>query len=70
MSPQTAIQQTSNTCATVARSLLAHGEMLSVARPDSTIVKQSQINLRRLAVELNNAAVDLQQALLAEPYQE
>jgi hypothetical protein len=62
--PQSAIQQTSKTCASIARSLLASSEMLAVARPDSTIVTQSQINLRRLAVELNNASVELQQALL------
>ncbi|WP_418064967.1 hypothetical protein [Ralstonia pseudosolanacearum] len=62
--PQIAIQSASSTCAMIARSLLAHGEMLSVARPDSEIVRQAQVSLRRLAVELDNAAIGLQQARL------
>ncbi|WP_144025197.1 hypothetical protein [Burkholderia sp. HI2500] len=62
--PQIAIQSASSACTTIARSLLAHGEMLSVARPDSAIVRQAQVSLRRLAVELDNAAIGLQQARL------
>ncbi|MPV66399.1 hypothetical protein [Burkholderia sp. BE17] len=62
--PQLAIQNASSICTTTARALLAHGEMLACARPDSAIVRQAQISLRRLAVELDNAAIGLQQARL------
>ncbi|MDB0544258.1 hypothetical protein LBW62_23860 [Ralstonia solanacearum] len=62
--PQIAIQRASSTCATIARSLLAHAEMLQVARPDSEIVRQAQISLRRLSVELSNAGIGLGRARL------
>ncbi|WP_128972294.1 hypothetical protein [Burkholderia pseudomallei] len=61
---QFAIQSASRECATIARALLAHHEMLACARPDSAIVRQAQVSLRRLAVEIDNAAIGLQQALL------
>ncbi|WP_157655465.1 hypothetical protein [Burkholderia ubonensis] len=62
--PQISIQSASSACATIARALLAHHEMLACARPDSAIVRQAQVSLRRLAVELDNAAIGLQQARL------
>ncbi|WGY67335.1 hypothetical protein KEC55_10755 [Burkholderia cepacia] len=62
--PQFVIQSASSACATIARALLAHGEMLACARPDSAIVQQAQVSLRRLAVEIDNAAIGLQQARL------
>lgn len=64
--PQFAIQSASSTCAKIARSLLAHAEMLSCARPDSTIVLQAQVSLRRLSVEIDNAAIGLRRALLTD----
>ncbi|WP_186122868.1 hypothetical protein [Burkholderia gladioli] len=63
-SPQTIIQQSSAACSRIGRALLAHAEMLSVARPDSTIVAAAQVSLRRLAVELDNSAVELQGGLM------
>jgi hypothetical protein len=68
--PQTAILATSNECMRIARALLAHGEMLSVARPDSAIVRQSQTSLRQLAVSLDNSAIGLRRALLGEADEE
>jgi hypothetical protein len=66
MNPQTAILKTSAECHRIARSLLSHAECLNVARPDSAIVKQAQVSLRRLAVELDNSAVGLRAAMLVE----
>ncbi|SMG28309.1 hypothetical protein SAMN06265784_102748 [Paraburkholderia susongensis] len=64
--PQFFIQQCAEVCKRLQRSLHTIGEMLEVARPDSAIVSSSQIQLRKLAVELDNAAIRLNGSQLTD----